>query len=324
MLRLRRAFLILVIGLFMCTGLFAQDIMDQYFDARTLNDQIEKLVRNVSNLLPDSTTLQNVWSLSPSNSGNWFALGASASISWMEMSQVSKIRDGLGEFADNHNITRFPTDIPFLPGVAFDLRFGRRNIDFGFTGMWLNENILIDWVGTSFLGEGSHFSYRQFGFDFRYLLYDGTNAPKPLIPNVYAHAGYYFTWINFGIAAGSEWVDTEFVNDSFVLGAQVSSDAWKVALFRPYLGIKMIASKTYSGYEWQTQRPVMIDDEVYLNGANYVSGGKEGDFYLYCQLYGGVGINFALPHLLTLGVSYNPVTDHFSVNMSLRLILGRK
>jgi len=296
--------------------------MDQYFDAIILNGQIDRLVTNVSNLLPDSTTLQNVWSLAPCDSGYWYGGGINGSISWLEMTQVSRVLDGVGEFAQNHNITRFPDNIPFLPGVAFDVRFGRKLMDVGFTGMWLDQNILMDNIGTTFLGDGSHFSYRQIGFDFRRTIIKEDRS-KPIIPTIYALGGYYFTWINFGIAAGSEWVETEFVNDSFFLGLQLSSEQWQIAFFTPYAGVKAIVSKTFSAYEWQTQRPVMINDDVYLNGANYVSGGKEGDFFLYCQIYGGVGISFAFPHIGTFGVSYNPVTDHFSVNIAARMIIGR-
>jgi hypothetical protein len=304
-----------------CRGLFAGDIMDTYFDTDELNNRIRQYIVNVSNLIPDSTTLQNVWSYIPEGEKFWWGAGLNVSFTILErrlISGVLKGAEGFGDKQEYNDLSQFPTAIPYLPGVSFDLRGGMKRFDVGLCGMWLENNKLADWVG-SFIGENNHFTYKMFGFDVRYLLLE----EKGYIPAVTVQGGYYFTWMSFGISAGdynTEKVNAEFRNDSYLLAAQASYKLAKI--IRPYLGLKVIISKTDSSFSWETHRPVMVKGQPYPDGAIYESGATDGELHSYFQITGGIGLILIqeLPDIITIGGAYNVVTNHFGLNISARFI----
>jgi hypothetical protein len=326
MLLFKKIVIALVMGVFLCSGLFAWDVMDTYFNGDLLNSRINKYVINVSNLIPDATTQLNVWSYAPGafGGGGWFGAGINANATFYDRTQVGSVMRGVEAFgADNIDLAQFPEAIPFLPAVSFDLRFGSRNGDLGITGMWLDENILAEYVGTTFFGEGSSFALRLLGFDYRYaLVKEKKGAPYP---SVTLQAGYYYTAMHFSISATedgkTESVMVDFRNDSFLFGVQIAKEKL-VPLFTPYAGFKVIFSKTDSEYEWMTSRPVIINDEPFLGGAHYFSRGRVGDYKTYSQLYAGVGFHFLFNHLATIGAAYTLGTDHFSINAAVRILFG--
>jgi len=314
----KRLVIALFLGIVCCYGLFAVDIMDTYFDTDELNNRIKQYIVNVSNLIPDSTTLQNVWSYIPDGDGFWYGIGMNFSFTFLERKLVSRAlngSEGFGEKQSYNDLSQFPGAIPYLPGASFDLRAGFRGIDVGLCGMWLDKNKLADTVG-SFLGENNHFTYKMFGFDVRYLVL----KEKGYIPAVTVQGGYYFTWMSFGITAGdTEKVNAEFRNDSYLIAAQAS---YNLAHFiRPYLGTKLIISQTDSSFKWETHRPILIKGEPYPNGAIYSSGARDGEYFAYFQITAGLGLSFLFPDIITIGGAYNVVTNHFGLNVSARLIM---
>jgi len=325
----KRIAAVFILGLILCTGLFAQNILEQYFDGDLLTQQISSYVTNVSNLMPDSTTLQNVWSYSPSTKAAFGGIGVNGSVTLLERRLASKIGEAALQFGGSHmDLSQFPESIPFLPGIAIDLRGGVGYFDVGVTGMWVDDDIVSEWAGVSFLGDGSHIAYRSIGIDVRYtFIREGQNSlfgkipvPGILMPSVTFQAGYCFTWMQFGIEAGStERVNVDFRNDSIFFALQASKTL--PILLTPYFGMKMIFSKTDSGFTWETHRPVLFRGNPYLSGAIYNSGVNEGDFYTYFQIYGGFGIDLMFPHLITIGAAYNVVTEHFGINLSIRLLI---
>jgi len=328
----KRITAVFVLGVVFSAGLFAQqpDMMDTYFDGDELNRRVRNYNINVSNLIPDSTTLSNVWAAPPPKSF-LFGVGINASVTILDRQKVSSLIDEFDGFGGDHNdLSQFPEAIPFLPGAAFDLRIGSKGFDIGLCGMWVDENILSEYVGTSFLGEGSKFTYRSFGFDFRTvlireksnkILFNTVTIPSVaalFLPTITFQAGYYFTWLGFGIEAGNEKVNADFRNDSYLLALQASYD---VIILQPYFGIKMIFSKTDSGFSWETDRPVMVAGMPYPDGAKYNSGGIEGETFSYFQIYGGLGITLPLIGI-DVGFAYNVVTEHFGINLSVRYVMG--
>jgi len=329
MFALKRFTAAFVLGLILCGGLFAQDIMEEYFEGDLLNDQIRAYISNVSNLMPDSTTMQNVWSYSPKTPGFFSGYGLNGSVTLLDRKLTSKILEGAQQFGGSqYDLSKFPETIPFMPGFALDARGGFGYFDVGVTGMWLDDNMVSEYLGVGFLGEGSHIFYRSIGIDLRYtLIRDGENrlfkkipVPGVFMPSVTAQFGYCFTWMQFGIEAGdTEKVNVDFRNDSFFLALQVSKKL--PILLTPYFGLKLIFSKTDSGFKWETHRPVLINGDPYNSGAIYNSGVKEGDFYTYFQIYGGFGIDLLYPHFITAGFAYNVVTEHFGINVSVRYLM---
>jgi hypothetical protein len=323
----RKAVSVLILGFFLSYGLYAQDIMDQYFEGDDLNRNIRNYIINVSNLIPDSPTLQNVWSYPPS-SGVFFGAGLNASITILDRSKLVKnLTSDAGSFTATHDLAQFPTTIPYLPGTAFDIRAGVNRMDLGICGMWLDDNIVANYVG-SFLGEGSHFTYRMGGVDLRYaLVRDGERIfgldykYAQFIPAVTLQGGYYFTWLGFGIESGvnTEKVGVQFRNDTYMLAVQLSKS---LPLLKPYFGAKAIFSKTDSAFEWETERPVALKGMEYPDGLQYKSGGEGGAVKGYFQFYGGLGLTFIFPHIITIGGAYNVVTRHFGINAAVRIIMG--
>jgi len=326
MLSLRKAAAVLVLGVFICGGLFGyDDLMDTYFNGDDLNRNIRSYITSVSNLIPDITTLQNVWSYTPNaiGSGWWVGAGLNGSLAFMERSRVSNIISGAEAFgADNIDLANFPDGIPFLPILSLDVRAGARRVDVGLSGMWLDQNTLSEVAGRAFFGEGSSFILRSISFDLRFKVLEEKN----FWPSVTVQAGYFFTRLNFGIlaegAGKSESVSVDFRNDSYLIGVQVATENL-IPFIKPYGGIKLMLSNTDSEYEWHTIRPVLIGGSPY-NGVRYVSASNDGDIKAYGQIYAGLGISIPglYSHVVTLGGAYTLGTNHFSINAALRFILG--
>jgi len=342
----RSAALFLLLVLF--AGVFAQSVFAQakeldYFDGDMLNERIRSYVTNVSNLMPDSTTSQNIWSFTPRSSGFFAGIGVNGSVTFLDQklaSRLDKLIEGGQTFGGDHNdLSQFPESIPFLPGIAIDIRTGAGFFDVGVTGMWLDDTIVtdaaseyIEGFGSTFLGKGSHMSFRSIGADLRYtfiregqsrLFFNTVSVNsilRPLLPNVTFQGGYNFTWMQFGISAGStEKVSVDFRNDTIFMALQVSKTLF---FLTPYVGAKLIFSKTDSGFTWETHRDVLYQGEPYVGGAIYNSGANLGEFLTYFQIYGGLGLDVLFfPHLITLGGVYNVVTEHFGVNLSVRLMM---
>jgi hypothetical protein len=325
----KRGAAVFVLG-FLCSGLFAQNILETYFDGDELNRRVRNYVINVSNLIPDSTTLSNVWA-SPPPATFMYGAGLNGSITLLDRQRITSLIDDVDGFGGSHNdLSQFPEAIPFLPGAAVDGRIGFSGFDIGLCGMWIDSDIVSEELGDDFLGQGSTFYYRSFGFDVRTVLIR-EKSPKILfntvtipsivaqfLPTVTLQGGYYFTWLSFGIEAGNEKVNADFRNDSYLLALHASYD---LIILKPYIGLKMIFSKTDSGFSWETDRPVVVKGSPYPDGAKYNSGGVEGDTFTYFQIYGGLGIDLTLMGI-DAGFAYNVVTEHFGINLSVRYVLG--
>jgi len=329
---IKRRCVALLLGMVLCGGLFAQNILDTYFDGDELNRRLRNYTTNVSNLIPDSTTLSNVWSAPPS-AGVMFGAGVNGSITLLDRKKVGSLIDSAEGFGGSHkDLSEFPEAIPFLPGASVDVRAGGANVDVGLCGMWVDTGILLENLGTGFLGDGSSFSYRSFGIDVRAVLIRereddilfglvDIGGAADFVPTVTLQAGYYFTWFDFGIEAGKEKASVEFRNDSYLLALQTSYTLGDARFgVTPYVGAKVIFSNTDSGYSWKTDRPVVVQGQPYPDGARHTSGGIDGDTYTYFQIYGGVGVSLIFSHLLTVGVAYNVNTSHFGVNAAVRVL----
>ena len=305
-------------------GLFAQNnVMDLYFNGNDLNNRINSYIRNVSSLIPDTTTLQNVWHIVPAG-GFYLGAGMNANAAFFNRSMVGSFLEGSSAFgADNIDLAQFPDGVPFLPGAGFDVRAGFDQFDIGLTGTWLDKAILSE-ADVRLFGEGSDFTLQSFGIDIRYTL------KLPVLTDVFPYftfqLGYFYTGYNFGVTTKSsgknESVKVNFRNDSYLLGVQVSKDLL-FSMFTPYAGAKFIISKTDSDYEWYTNRPVLINGVPYLNGARYFSKSNNGDVEVYGQIYAGIGIYLINVATFTIGGAYTIGTNHFSITGSMRYMLGR-
>ena len=328
----KRIAAVFVLGLILCGGLFAQDILNTYFDGDELNRRVRNYIINVSNLIPDSTTISNVWSAPPSSIA-MYGIGLNGSITFLDRKKVSSLIDNADGFGGSHrDLSQFPEAIPFLPGASIDLRAGLLNFDVGLCGMWADSGDMQENFGTAILGENSHFSYRSFGIDVRAvlireraekILFGLVTIPSTValfLPTVTFQVGYYFTWLSFGIESGNEKGNADFRNDSYLFSLQFSYNF--LPIITPFIGMKLILSKTDSGFSWETDRPVMVKGSPYPDGARYNSGGIEGDTFAYFHFYGGFGLDIMSPHVVTAGFAFNPVTKHFGINLSLRLIMG--
>jgi len=329
---LKRAFVTLVIGVFLCGGLFAQDIINEFLDGNALNKKILEYVDNMAKLIPDSTTTQNMWSYAPKYNRGIFGVGINGSFTMSERTMMGKLiadRDAASGFGGkNGDILSLPSSIPYLPAASFDIRIGTKGFDFGLAGMWASADMVPELA--EIIGEDSDYTHRTIGFDVRYaILNDGSNIifgkpvtalPSVLMPAVTLQAGYYFTWMSVGFASASEKtekVSIDLRNDSYFFAIQVSKD---LPMITPFFGLKVIRSNTDSEFEWETWRVVSFDDKNYPMGAKYKSGTTAREPLDYLHLYGGAGLSFMYPHILTIGVSYNVLSEHFGVSAAVRMI----
>jgi len=311
----------LIMGVFLCCRLFAQtpgliDITNQNLNGDELNSLIGKYITNVSNLIPDSTTMQNVWAVSPDYSGFW-GVGANGSFTFSDKTQMARALDADRRFGgSNMDLSSFSEALPYLPALALDMRGGYRGFDIGLTGMYFTPDMFEE-VSNYVLGEGSIFTYGMGGIDLRY-----TYVPiiaGVVLPNFTLQAGYFFTYMDFSFkSAQTEEVDINFRNDTYMAALQISKQIGPSAFaLIPFGGGKVLISKTNTGFSWETNRPVKLKGVDYPDGLGYHSGGMIGDHKMYFQVYGGLGIRFLFADV-TAGVAYNVITEHFGVSASAR------
>jgi hypothetical protein len=281
---------------------------------------LNKYVINISNLLPDSTTLQNVWSYAPGNNNWWFGVGASASITLSDRRTAAGLIDSGGTASgfggNNVDLNDLPQGVPYLPAGSFDIRVGGGRFDLGVSGMWIDGDTFP--FLTYILGDNSDIMYRMLGFDMRYAILREGAFFNGASPSLFIQAGYFFSWMQLGFAGGSETIGIDFRTDSYLLALQVSKE---FPIFKPFIGMKMVASKTDSAFSWDTSRPVKLKGNEYASGLSYYSGANDGDTFLYFSLYGGFGLTFIFPHFITASFSYNVITEHFGLSLSARLLL---
>ena len=326
---LKRIVAVLFSVVFLCAGLFADDEAVYVFQGDMLNAQLKKYVNNISRLIPDSVTTQNMWSYAPRNTKGMFGFGFNGSITLSKLSQLSQLGGSASGFGGAElSLENFPESIPFLPAFAVDIRGGGKYFDFGLTGMWVTTD-MID--GLSSIVDGSYYAHRTIGIDFRLaLLCDGVESffkipmklPGKFIPGLTLQAGYYFTWMSLGFPANmnTDEINMEFRNDAYFFTLQVSKTFGRILLgFTPFIGFKMIVSSTVSEYDWTSKQKVSFGDTVYEPGAKYTSGTDTRDTYTYLHLYGGVGIKYSMFDF-TLGLSYNLISNHLAVSASVRMI----
>ena len=314
----------LIMGVFLCGRLFAQSpggsaITDQNLNGDELNSLIGKYITNVSNLIPDSTTMQNMWAVSPDFNGFW-GVGANGSFTFTDKTQWANAIDADRRFGgSNMDLSSFSEALPYLPALALDMRIGYRGFDIGLTGMYFTPSMLQE-VSNAVLGEGSIFTYGMGGVDIRWTY-------VPIIgsftfPNITLQAGYFFTYMDFGFEAQTEEVEINFRNDTYMAALQVSTQfGFSAAALIPFGGAKVLISKTNTGFSWNTSRPVSLNGIDYNEGLGYHSGGIEDDHKMYFQVYGGLGIRFLFADV-TAGVAYNVITEHFGVSASVRARFG--
>jgi hypothetical protein len=291
-------------------------------------------MNSVGNLIPDSITQQNIWAVGPSNSG-LFGIGLSGSFTFFDKKSLGNIVNSTNEFTGKDaDLESFPTSIPFLPAASLDLRWGPkvRNspvaFDFGLSGLWYDVSSL------GILPEGNTFTYWTAGADMRVsILQDGMFGE--FVPAVFFQGGYFFTALKMGFESQwdadydggmrhfDEYVKMDFKTQTFFAALQISK---KVGNFGrghgrviPYVGYKAIISDKNTDFEWGTSRSVSFRDEAYPMGMDYESGGIDGGYKFYHEIYGGMAISFFTPQLLTVGFAYNFATEHFGVNASVKL-----
>jgi len=324
---LKRIAAVLIFMVFLCAGLFADEEAGAYvFQGDALNRQIKKYVDNISKLIPDSVTTQNIWSYAPKSTKGMFGFGVNGSITLSKLSELSAFGGSASGFGgDKLDLANFPENIPFLPAFAVDIRGGGKRFDFGLTGMWATTD-MID--GLSSIVDGSYYGHRTIGLDFRLaLLCDGVQSffkiplkfPGKLIPGVTFQAGYYFTWMSLGFPANmnTKEINMEFRNDAYFFTLQVSKTF--IRLLTPFIGLKLIVSSTVSEFDWISKQTVIFNDVVYEPGAKYSSGSDTRDTNSFLHLYGGLGIKYSMFDF-TLGLSYNLISNHMAFSASVRLI----
>jgi len=311
----KRIAAVLVLGALFCAGLFAQ----APFNGDEFNTQIKKYMDNISRLIPDSVTTQNIWSLPPSSRRGMWGLGLNGSITLANKSKVG----GLGSSAIAFDGKQ--ESIPFLPAFAVDLRGGWKYFDIGLTGMWVDTD-MIEGL-SSIVGEGSYYAHRTLGFDARLaLLSDGINSffglkvPGNFIPALTFQMGYYFTWMSLGFQGNEDtnYINMDFRNDAYFFALQVSKRF--IGLLTPFVGLKLIISSTVTEYSWATDRIVQLKGREYLEGVQYNSGTDTRDTYSYLHLYGGLGVYIMGLMDLTLGMSVNLISGHFTATLALRVV----
>ena len=170
--QLQKRMMSVIFGLLLGTGLFAQGFdIDTNLDGDMLNELLHTYIINVSNLIPDSTTGQNVWAYTPGNHKSFFGIGVNGSLTMSDRTMINRIANNASSAfgnAKNMDMTQFPEGIPYLPAGSIDVRFGSGRFDMGITGMWITTDMLPPLQ--VIVGDEAYFAYRTFGADVRYAV----------------------------------------------------------------------------------------------------------------------------------------------------------
>jgi hypothetical protein len=298
----------------------------QSMDGSIVNSKVAGYADNVSKLIPDVITMQNVWAGAPTKAGS-FGLGVTANGAVFSMNKIDDALNGYNQFAGKAaSLDSFPDSILFLPAGAGEMRISlpKIPIDIGLTGMGYNLGNLI--------GSDSQYLFWTGGADIRVdvvgliLLPIENRAARSntqsavkdfwLIPRLTLIGGYYLSGMRFDFTANGENVWFDFKTDTYFFGAQITENLKIIRLFG---GVRVVGSGTNIQYGWETDKPIRFEGTIYAQGAAYTSPVKQGDDFLYFQVYGGLSL---FGDFLTAGAMYNIITQHVGVSASVRLRFG--
>jgi hypothetical protein len=292
-----------------CVALSAQSI-----DGFIVDSKVAEYADNVSKLIPDVITMQNVWAGAPTKAGS-FGLGVTANGAVFSMNKIDDAINGYDQFAGKAaSLDNFPDSILFLPAAAGEMRISlpKIPIDIGLTGMGYNLGGLI--------GSDSQYLFWTGGVDLRvdivglFLL----RSSKDLwfIPRLTFIGGYYLSGMQFDFTANEENVWFDFKTDTYFLAVQITQN---LKVIRFFGGVRAMGSGTNIQYGWETDKPIRFEGTTYEQGAKYTATVKQGDDFLYFQVYGGLSL---FGDFLTVGAMYNIMTQHVGVSASVRLRFG--
>jgi signal transduction histidine kinase len=305
-------------------------------DGDEVMERVDAYITNVSNLIPDSITQQNIWANGPFNSGS-FGIGISGSLTMFNKKSLGGIVDSTQDFTGKGaDLQSFPTNIPFLPAASIDMRFGGPTwnssiealryiaYDIGLSGFVFDSS----WV--SLLPEGNRLFYWTAGADLRVSILQEWMLGG-LSPSLFVQGGYFFSSFDWSFEAKwnaeydggmrdfDEYVNMLFRTQTFFGAVQVAK---KLFIFTPFFGYKVIICDKDTDFTWGTSRSVSIQGNAYPLGLDYQSAGNNGDYKFYHEIYGGVSVSFLFPQFLTIGAAYNLITEHFGANVAIRLSGG--
>jgi hypothetical protein len=292
----------------------------QSLDGSIISDGIAGYASNVSKLIPDVITMQNVWSGAPTKGGS-FGFGITANGAVFSMNKIDDAINGYDQFAGNSaSLDNFPDSILFLPAAAAEIRisFPKIPVDIGLAGMGYNLGGLI--------GSDSQYLFWTGGADIRVdtvgLVLSLVRKEKArsddlwYIPRLTLIGGYYLSGMRFDFTASKDNVWLDFKTDTYFLGVQITENLKVIRLFG---GLRVVGSGTNIQYGWETDKPIRYEGTTYAQGMKLTSQVKQGDDFLYFQVYGGLSF---LGDLATLGAMYNVITRHVGVSASVRLRFG--
>jgi hypothetical protein len=346
----------------------------QSMDGSNINSKVAGYADNVSKLIPDVVTMQNVWAGAPTKGGS-FGLGVTANGAVFSMDKIDDAINGYDQFTGSAaSLDKFPDSILFLPAGAGEMRISlpKIPIDIGLTGMgydignligsdsqylfWTGgADLRVDVVGLLLLSieKNAARSNTEVANDARAKARSGALAKAKkaheelserelqaeetiavneavaahekaqaavkhfwLIPRLTLIGGYYLSGMRFDFTANGENVWFDFKTDTYFLAAQITENLKVIRLFG---GIRAVGSGTNTQYGWGTDKPVRFEGTTYAQGAEYTSPVKQGDDFLYFQVYGGLSL---FGDFLTAGAMYNIITQHVGVSASVRLRFG--
>ncbi|MDR0410957.1 MAG: hypothetical protein LBH75_03155 [Treponema sp.] len=292
----------------------------QSIDGSIINSKVAGYANNASKLIPDVITMQNVWAGAPTKAGS-FGLGVTANGAVFSMNKIDDAINGYDQFAGKAaSLENFPDSILFLPAGAGEMRISlpRIPIDIGLTGMGYDLGGLI--------GSDSQYLFWTVGADLRVdtvgLVLSLVRKEKSrsddlwYIPRLILIGGYYLSGMRFDFTANGENVWFDFKTDTYFLAAQVTENFKIIRLFG---GIRVMGSGTNIQYGWETDKPIRFEGTTYAEGAKYTAPVRQGDDFLYFQVYGGLSL---FGDFLTAGAMYNIITQHVGVSASVRLRFG--
>lgn len=250
----------------------------------TLENSLNSLSKTVNNVIPNSTSQQNVYAeawigkLLPSIPPH-FAVGIETSVTKLDLSSLN---DALTVFDMKGAV---PSSFVF-PTISANCKIGGLFLpfDIGFSFMTINWKDLV----TSF--KDIKMDYFTIGGDIRYALLKGDF----LWPQVSIGAGYYYTKGSIGYQKDPAKVKLDFKSQILMANLQVSKT---FLFFTPYVGFRGIFSKTDSTWLWN------VNADSYalgsLTGTNTVSTNFGNSFIP--QVYGGFGLKLGVFELALNG-----------------------
>jgi len=270
--------------------------------AENINDRLNSYTKQLSNIIPNAATEQNVYSdawignFYPSSPMH-FALGIEGGLTQLNM-------DDFNSVAKAFRIASVPETFPY-PSLGINGKIGGFGIPFDMGVSFFT----VDTAKLSNLLKGIDMQLFIVGGNIRFAILQGKGA----WPVLSCGAAYYYSKSSIGTSSGDTFIS--FKNEAHILIAETQISK-KFIFVTPFAGFRAIFVKSDSSFEWNNPSGILNNAGITVtSGKGSIK--KEFSDQFIPQVFGGLGLTLGLIQFDT-NVSYDIQNNLWSGGLSIR------